>query len=85
VVVTGAVGAVGRAALAVARRGGATTFATVRRPSQIDAARAAGADEVIDTASGGVAERLLAFTGGRGVDRVAQQALRPRADDAASL
>jgi NADPH:quinone reductase len=74
VVVTGAVGAVGRAALAVARRGGATIGATVRRPSQVDAALAAGADEVIDTAAGRVAERILAFTSGRGVDRVAEVA-----------
>jgi NADPH:quinone reductase len=74
VVVTGAVGAVGRAALAVARRGGAAVIATVRRPTQIEAALAAGADEVIDTAAGRVAERILAFTGEGGVDRVAEVA-----------
>jgi NADPH:quinone reductase len=60
VVVTGAVGAVGRAAVAVARRGGARVIATVRRPAQVETALAAGADEVIDTAAGGVAERILA-------------------------
>ncbi len=74
VVVTGAVGAVGRAALAVARRGGAAVIATVRRPTQTEAALAAGADEVIDTAAGRVAERILAFTGEGGVDRVAEVA-----------
>jgi NADPH2:quinone reductase len=74
VVVTGAVGAVGRAALAVARRGGAAVIATVRQPAQVEAALGAGADEVIDTTAGGVAERIRAFTGDGGVDRVAEVA-----------
>ena len=43
VVVTGATGAVGRAAVAVARRGGAIVIATVRRSAEVDNALEAGA------------------------------------------
>jgi NADPH:quinone reductase len=73
-VVTGAVGAVGRAALAVARRGGATVIATVRQPMQIEAALAAGADHVVDTSGGRVGEQIHELTGEPGVDRVAEVA-----------
>jgi NADPH:quinone reductase len=44
VLVTGAVGAVGRAALAIAKRGGATVLATVRHDVERAAAVALGAD-----------------------------------------
>ncbi|RKN14560.1 NADPH:quinone reductase [Micromonospora musae] len=74
VLVTGALGAVGRAAVAVARRGGATVVATVRHPEQIPAALAAGAHHVVDVSSGDAAERILAATGGEPVDRVAELA-----------
>ncbi|WP_238432839.1 NADPH:quinone reductase [Micromonospora tarensis] len=74
VVVTGALGAVGRAALAVARRGGAIVIATVRRPDQVGSALAAGAHHAVDTAGGGVATRILEYTGGEPVDRVAELA-----------
>jgi NADPH2:quinone reductase len=75
-VVTGAVGAVGRAALAVARRGGATVIATVRQPTQIEAALAAGADHVVDTSGGRVSEQILELTGEPGVDRGCRGRLR---------
>ncbi|GAA1864145.1 NADPH:quinone reductase [Asanoa iriomotensis] len=74
VVVTGALGAVGRAAVAVARRGGATVIATVRGTDQVDAARAAGAHAAVDTTRGDVAERILDAAGGEPVDRVAELA-----------
>ncbi|MFK3984365.1 NADPH:quinone reductase [Micromonospora sp. NPDC050397] len=74
VVVTGALGAVGRAALAVARRGGATVIATVRSPEQVEQALAAGAHHAVDTAGGDVAARILERTGGELVDRVAELA-----------
>jgi len=74
VVVTGALGAVGRAAVAVARRGGATVIATVHTPDQIDQALAAGAHRAVDTESGDVAARILEHTGGEPVDRVAELA-----------
>jgi NADPH:quinone reductase len=74
VLVTGALGAVGRAALAVARRGGATVIATVRSPDQLDQALAAGAHHAVDTAGGDVAARILEHTGGEPLDRVAELA-----------
>ncbi|MEV4538749.1 NADPH:quinone reductase [Asanoa sp. NPDC049518] len=74
VVVTGALGAVGRAAVAVARRGGATVIATVHTKDQIDQALAAGAHQAVDTGSGDVAARILEHTGGEPVDRVAELA-----------
>ncbi|GIG87546.1 NADPH:quinone reductase [Plantactinospora endophytica] len=74
VLVTGALGAVGRAGLAVARRGGATVIATVRTPDQVDAVLAAGAHHAVDTSGGDVAARILEHTGGEPIDRVAELA-----------
>ncbi|MCO1595521.1 NADPH:quinone reductase [Micromonospora sp. RHAY321] len=74
VVVTGALGAVGRAALAVARRGDAIVIATVRKADQIADALAAGAHHAVDTAGGDVAARILEYTGGEPIDRVAELA-----------
>ncbi|MFE3454941.1 NADPH:quinone reductase [Nonomuraea sp. NPDC059194] len=73
VVVTGALGAVGRAAVAIARRGGARVIATVRRAAHVGEALEAGAHEVVDVSEGGVAERILALAPD-GVDRVAELA-----------
>ncbi|MET8355501.1 NADPH:quinone reductase [Micromonospora sp. NPDC005171] len=74
VVVTGALGAVGRAALAVARRAGALVIATVRRPDQVEHALAAGAHHAVDTVGGDVATRILDHIGGEPIDRVAELA-----------
>ena len=49
VLVRGGAGAVGRAAVALARRGGARVLATVTAPGQRDEVRAAGAEEVFVT------------------------------------
>jgi NADPH2:quinone reductase len=80
VVVTGALGAVGRAAVAVARRGGATVIATVRSPGQIAQALNIGAHHAIDVGSGNAAERVLECTGGKQVDRVAEVAFDANID-----
>ncbi|MEV4716909.1 NADPH:quinone reductase [Micromonospora noduli] len=74
VLVTGALGAVGRAALAVARRGDAIVMATVRSPEQVEHALAAGAHHALDTAGGDMATRILDYTGGEPIDRVAELA-----------
>ncbi|WP_435204302.1 NADPH:quinone reductase [Micromonospora sp. bgisy143] len=74
VLVTGALGAVGRAAVAVARRGGATVIATVRTPEQVNEALEAGAHHAVDTAGGDIAARILDRTAGEPVDRVAELA-----------
>jgi NADPH2:quinone reductase len=74
VVVTGALGAVGRAAVAVARRGGATVIGTVRGADQVKRAHAAGAHHVVDASAGDVAAKILRATGGKPVDRVTELA-----------
>jgi NADPH2:quinone reductase len=75
IVVTGAVGAVGRAAVATARRGGATVIGTVRQAGQVAQALAAGAHHVVNVAgldAGAAARQILAVV--PGVDRVAEVA-----------
>jgi NADPH2:quinone reductase len=74
VLVTGGAGAVGHYAVQLARWGGATVIATVSGERKAEAARAAGADHVVNYRSEDVAERILDLTGGRGVDRVVEVA-----------
>jgi NADPH2:quinone reductase len=71
VLVTGPLGGVGRAALAVARRGGATVIATVRHADQVDEVLAAGAHHVVVLSSDD-ASRQIAAIAPDGVDRIAE-------------
>ncbi|WP_433259101.1 NADPH:quinone reductase [Streptosporangium sp. CA-135522] len=73
IVVTGALGAVGRTAVAVARRGGALVIATVRQAAHLEQALDAGAHHAIDVSEGEVVGRILDIAPG-GVDRVAELA-----------
>jgi NADPH:quinone reductase-like Zn-dependent oxidoreductase len=68
VLVTGASGGVGSAALQTARLLGATTWAVTSSPAKADELRALGADHVIVDGSGEFHKRVLADTGGKGVD-----------------
>ena len=71
VLVQGGAGAVGHYAVQFASQfGAARVLATVSTPAKAALARAAGADEVILYKSEPVVERVLALTGGRGVDRI---------------
>ena len=70
VLVTGGAGAVGHYAVQLAKWGGARVIATVSSSFKAEQARLAGADLVIDYKTEDVAAKALAFTGGRGVDRV---------------
>jgi NADPH2:quinone reductase len=70
VVVTGPLGGVGRAAAAVARRGGATVIATVRHANQVDDVLAAGAHHVV--VLGADAGRRIRAIAQDGVDRIAE-------------
>ena len=71
IVVTGPLGGVGRAALAVARRGGAAVIATVRHANQVDDVLAAGAHHVVVLGGGDAGRRILAIAP-EGVDRIAE-------------
>ncbi len=72
VLVLGASGAVGSAALQLAKAFGATVLAGVSRPEAGDAARAAGADAIIDLSAANLRDTLRdqvrAATGGAGAD-----------------
>ncbi len=74
VLVTGATGGVGLAAVQLAKALGATVLAAVSGPHRADPARANGADHVIDLSQPDLRERLrnqvYGVTGKRGVDVV---------------
>jgi NADPH2:quinone reductase len=70
VLVTGGAGAVGHYAVQLAKAGGARVIATVSSAIKGVEARLAGADLVINYKTEDVVAKTLAFTDGRGVDRV---------------
>jgi NADPH2:quinone reductase len=70
VLVTGGAGAVGHYAVQFAKWGGARVIATVSSEAKAEQARLAGADLVINYKTEDVVAKAMAFTGGRGVDRV---------------
>lgn len=74
VLVAGGAGAVGNAAIALARRGGATVVATVSGPAKAALAEAAGAHVVVSYRDADAAEQIRARTAG-GVDRIVEVAL----------
>jgi len=69
VFVPGGAGRVAHCAIQLAKIGGARVLATASTSEKAAAARAAGADEVIDRGAD-IATRILELTGGAGVDRV---------------
>ncbi|QQQ79518.1 SDR family NAD(P)-dependent oxidoreductase [Saccharothrix sp. 6-C] len=70
VLVHGAAGGVGIAAVGLARRTGATVIATAGSELKRDYLRAIGVDHVVDSRSVKFADDVLRITGGRGVDIV---------------
>src|SRR5262245_39256383 len=70
VLVTGGAGAVGQAAVMLARWGGARVLATVSTPLAAEVAKASGADVVIDRKREDVVARVKEVTQGAGVDRI---------------
>jgi len=70
VLVTGGAGAVGHYAVQLAKWGGARVLATVSSDAKAAQAKAAGADGVINYKTEDVVTKTLAFTDGRGVDRL---------------
>ncbi|HEY6242175.1 MAG TPA: NADPH:quinone reductase [Burkholderiales bacterium] len=74
VLVAGGGGAVGHAAIQLAKWGGARAVTTVSRPEQEKVAREAGADLVVNRKNGNPAERIREFMRGQGLDRVVEVA-----------
>jgi NADPH:quinone reductase-like Zn-dependent oxidoreductase len=72
VLVVGASGGVGSAAVQIAKLFGARVIATAGSPERARRARELGADEVIDHASEDVAARARALTGKKGVEVVVE-------------
>jgi NADPH:quinone reductase len=70
VLVTGGAGAVGHYAVQLAKWGGAQVIATVSSAAKGEQARRAGADLVVNYRQDDVVGQAMAFTGGRGVDRL---------------
>ncbi len=77
VLVTGATGGVGLAAVQLAKALGAVVVAAVSTPEKAEAARRNGADHVLDTSVANLRDalrqQLRAATGGRGADVVIEQ------------
>jgi NADPH2:quinone reductase len=72
VLVTGGAGAVGFYAIQLAKWGGARVLATASGGAKNEEALRAGAEAVIDYRREDVAERVLALTGGEGVDHLVE-------------
>lgn len=68
--VHGASGGVGLAAVELGKRCGATVIACASGPEKLAVARARGADHVVDYRDGSFRERVRSLTGGRGADVV---------------
>jgi NADPH2:quinone reductase len=85
--VLGAAGGVGLAAVEIGKACGARVIAAASLPEKLAICREHGADELIDYASGNLRERVKEITGGKGVDVVydpvggpySEQALRDMA------
>lgn len=72
VLVTGGAGAVGHYAIQLAKWGGAQVITTVSSEAKAAHASATGADCVVNYRTEDVAARVMRFTEGRGVDRIAE-------------
>lgn len=68
--VTGATGGVGIAAIECGKMLGARVIAAAGGPEKLAVARAHGADDVVDYRAESLRDRVLALTGGKGVDVV---------------
>lgn len=70
VLVLGAAGGVGIAAIEIAKALGARVLAAASSEAKLEACRQAGADALVNYASGKIRDAVKAFTGGEGVDLV---------------
>jgi NADPH2:quinone reductase len=82
VLVLGAAGGVGLATIQLAALAGARVIGVAAGTTKAEACRAAGAGDVIDHTAGSLRDRVLALTGGRGVDVVVDPVGGALADEA---
>ncbi|MGI4814235.1 MAG: quinone oxidoreductase family protein [Janthinobacterium lividum] len=80
VVVHSAAGGVGLAAVQIAKAGGARVIGTVSSEAKAQAARAAGADDIINYATEDFGPRLRELTAGRGADLILDGVGKPTFD-----
>ena len=69
VVITGASGGLGLAAIQITKRLGARSIAITSSGAKVDRLKEVGADEVVVSADGAFGDEVRRLTGGRGVDR----------------
>lgn len=81
VLIKGAAGGVGSAAVQLARHAGMRILGTVSSSDKTEFARRQGADHVIDYRAEDVVERVMALTGGRGVDLILDHVAGPAFGD----
>ncbi|MGE5246553.1 MAG: NADPH:quinone reductase [Betaproteobacteria bacterium] len=74
VLVTGGAGAVGHYAVQLAKWGGATVITTVSSDEKAEVARMARPDHIVNYRTEDAAARIVALTGGAGVDRIVEVA-----------
>ncbi|WP_210012495.1 NADPH:quinone reductase [Neorhizobium galegae] len=84
VLVQGGAGAVGNAAILLAKWAGAWVAATVSREEQAEVARAAGADLVVNRHEEDVSQTVRSATDGHGVDRIVDVDISANIDVAVS-
>ncbi len=77
VLISGGSGAVGNAAVQLAKWGGATVITTVSSPDKAEVARTAGADHVLNYKEENVQTRIKDITEGKGVNRIVEVAFGP--------
>ena len=85
VFVAGATGGIGGALVELAKAQGLTVIGSVGSAAKAAHARALGADHIVDYRAENVVERVLALTGGRGVDVVFDHVIAPDFADLLSI
>ncbi|APX18012.1 hypothetical protein BWR17_19165 (plasmid) [Phaeobacter inhibens] len=84
VLVTGGAGAVGLSAIALGKHLGANIITTVSSEEKAAAARAAGADHIINYRDENLADAILRITGGQKIDRIVDVALSDHMEGASA-
>jgi acryloyl-coenzyme A reductase len=72
VVITGASGGLGLAAIQITKRLGARSIAITSNPSKVERLKTVGADQVVVSADGAFGDEVRKLTGGRGADLVVE-------------